>query len=82
MVLNQFKNLSSEPDCKQVALDRKGPLAAAVAEAVRLRSPGVDLRMAAADLFSPIADGRQLSVKKASSHVQTFMHIILKRSPA
>ncbi|CAL8466371.1 g5907 [Coccomyxa elongata] len=48
----------------QVALDRRGPLAAAVAEAVRLRSPGVDLRAAAADARLPLCDGRLLAVKK------------------
>ncbi len=48
----------------QVALDRRGPLAAAVAEAVRLRSPGVDLRAAAADAPLPLSDGRFLAVKK------------------
>ena len=58
----------------QVALDRKGPLTAAVAEAVRLRSPGVDLRMAAADLCLPMADGKKLSVKKASRLKEMLMH--------
>ena len=48
----------------QAALDRKGRLAACVAEAVRLRAPGIDLRMAAAELRLPLGGGRQLHVRK------------------
>jgi len=48
-----------------VALDRRSPLSLAVAEAVRLRSPGVDLRMAAGNAVLPTADGRGLAVRKA-----------------
>ncbi|EIE20039.1 hypothetical protein COCSUDRAFT_83555 [Coccomyxa subellipsoidea C-169] len=59
----------------QVALDRRGPLAATVAEAVRLRSPGVDLRMAACDTCMPMDDGRQLSIKKACNLSQRCIRI-------
>ena len=46
-------------------MERTGPLAACVAEAVRLRSPGIDLRAAAADLRLPAGDGgRHVLVRK------------------
>jgi hypothetical protein len=48
----------------QAALDRRGRLAACVAEAVRLRAPGVDLRMAMTELRLPLGAGRQLRVCK------------------
>lgn len=40
-------------------------MARCVAEAVRLMAPGVDLRVAAADLELPYVPGRPLSVRKA-----------------
>ena len=50
----------------QVALDRDSHMARCVAEAVRLRAPGIDMRMAAAELALPCGDGRVVQVHKAS----------------
>jgi len=36
-----------------------------VAEALRLRAPGVDVRAAARDLALPCGDGRHVTVRKA-----------------
>ena len=41
-------------------------MARCVGEAVRLMAPGVDLRVAAADLELPCVPDRPLSVRKAS----------------
>ena len=49
-----------------MALDRDGHMARCVAEAVRLRAPGIDMRMAAADLELPCGPGRVVRVHKAS----------------
>ncbi len=45
-------------------------MASCVAEAVRLMAPGVDLRVAAADLELPCGPGRPLFVRKASPVLQ------------
>lgn len=50
----------------QVALDRDSHMARCVAEAVRLRAPGIDMRMAAAELALPCGPGRVVRVHKAS----------------
>lgn len=48
----------------EVACDRSSLLAACVAEAVRLRAPGVAVRMAACDLDMPTGQDTTVSVKK------------------
>lgn len=48
----------------EVACDRTSLLAACVAEAVRLRAPGVAVRMAACDLDVPTGQDTTVSVKK------------------
>ena len=49
-----------------MALDRSSHLAKCVAEAVRLRAPGIDMRMAAADVMLPCSPGRPVKIRKAS----------------
>lgn len=57
--LRQFYNLL------QVAMDKRSALARCVAEALRLRAPGVDVRAAARDLWLPAGDGKRVRVRQA-----------------
>ncbi|CAL5225964.1 g8766 [Coccomyxa viridis] len=59
--------LPAKPDIQayiEVALDRDSHMARCVAEAVRLRAPGIDMRMAAAELALPCGPGRVVRVHK------------------
>lgn len=60
----------------EVACDRTSLLAACVSEAVRLRAPGVAVRMAACDLAMPAGPDITVNVNKA--HFLSFYHDIYK----
>ena len=47
-----------------MACDRHSLLAGCVSEAVRLRAPGIAVRMAACDLAMPLGGDRTVNVKK------------------
>ena len=49
----------------EVACDRTALLAACVAEAVRLRAPGIAVRMAACDMVIPAGQDMTVNVNKA-----------------
>ena len=44
-------------------------MARCVAEAVRLRAPGLDMRMAAADLELPCGPGRAIRIAKVGAEI-------------
>ena len=49
-------------------------MAKCVAEAVRLRAPGIDMRMAAADLMLPCSPGRAVKIRKARPELDARHH--------
>jgi len=49
-------------------------MAKCVAEAVRLRAPGIDMRMAAADLMLPCSPGRPVKIRKVSPEPNACPH--------
>ena len=48
----------------QLACDRTSLLSRCVAEAIRVRSPGIDVRIASADVEVPLDDGTFAAVRK------------------
>lgn len=61
----------------EVACDRSSLLSACVAEAVRLRAPGVAVRMAACDLDMPAGQDTTVRVKKVLISLHVLQTCIL-----
>lgn len=56
----------------QAVADRRSALTRCIAEALRLRAPGIDVRAAACDLALPCGHGQHVVVRKARSALGTF----------
>ncbi len=62
----------------QAALDPTGPLAKVVAETVRIRAPGIDVRMAVADTPLPSASACPVIIPKVTQQIfSPFGHELL-----
>ena len=69
--------VDSQCSSVQVALDRRGLLARCVLEAVRLRAPGIDIRVCAANVALPGGRGSPVMVPKVPHCPLAAMRLVV-----